>query len=319
MNAAIICNGRELETYDVKQEGTSSLTAFVASEAGKQFKIAYSNNLTFCAIAVFLSVDGRQVKTACLQAGSSGEFLGPYKSECSVLPFKFQELELVDPDLEDAPVVPEMGMIELKAYRCQKLGPTDPSNRIANEGLHLGRVSERSKKAGWHHVAYVSSDKSCFWSLQLLFIDPPSAGEEMLVPPRPNNVLVDYLDPLTSPPHASIKVYYRPRELLRAQGIIPANDVERQGSPIPINNKKRAREDADGSPGPSRSRTKVTPIKGEEPSGDARAQRIQSLQAELDALKTAGPSNTSVKRELRSPSPIVVKHPGEVVDLTLDD
>jgi len=199
MNAAIICNGRELETYDVKQEGTSSLTAFVASEAGKQFKIAYSNNLTFCAIAVFLSVDGRQVKTACLQAGSSGEFLGPYKSECSVLPFKFQELELVDPDLEDAPVVPEMGMIELKAYRCQKLGPTDPSNRIANEGLHLGRVSERSKKAGWHHVA---------------------AGEEMLVPPRPNNVLVDYLDPLTSPPHASIKVYYRPRELLRAQGII---------------------------------------------------------------------------------------------------
>jgi len=233
-----------------------------------------------------------------LQAGSSGEFLGPYKSECSVLPFKFQELELVDPDLEDAPVVPEMGMIELKAYRCQKLGPTDPSNRIANEGLHLGRVSERSKKAGWHHVA---------------------AGEEMLVPPRPNNVLVDYLDPLTSPPHASIKVYYRPRELLRAQGIIPANDVERQGSPIPINNKKRDREDADGSPGPSRSRTKVTPIKGEEPSGDARAQRIQSLQAELDALKTAGPSNTSVKRELRSPSPIVVKHPGEVVDLTLDD
>ena len=35
MNAAIVCDGKELETYDVKQEGTSSLTAFVASEAGK--------------------------------------------------------------------------------------------------------------------------------------------------------------------------------------------------------------------------------------------------------------------------------------------
>ncbi|KAH9177553.1 hypothetical protein EDB89DRAFT_1933266, partial [Lactarius sanguifluus] len=35
MNAAIVCDGMELETYNVKQEGTSSLTAFIASEAGK--------------------------------------------------------------------------------------------------------------------------------------------------------------------------------------------------------------------------------------------------------------------------------------------
>ena len=35
MNAAIVCDGKELEMYDMKQEGTSSLTAFVASEAGK--------------------------------------------------------------------------------------------------------------------------------------------------------------------------------------------------------------------------------------------------------------------------------------------
>lgn len=35
MNASIVCNGRELETYDVKQEGISSLTGFIASEAGK--------------------------------------------------------------------------------------------------------------------------------------------------------------------------------------------------------------------------------------------------------------------------------------------
>jgi hypothetical protein len=35
MNAAIVCDGKELEAYDVKQEGTSSLTAFIANEAGK--------------------------------------------------------------------------------------------------------------------------------------------------------------------------------------------------------------------------------------------------------------------------------------------
>jgi len=43
------------------------------------------------------------------------------------------------------------------------------------------------------------------------------------------------------------------------------------------------------------------------------------MQAELDALKAGEQSGTSVKRELRSRSPIVVRNAGEVVDLTLDD
>ena len=34
-NFAIECDENELETYDVKQEGPNSTTAFVASEAGK--------------------------------------------------------------------------------------------------------------------------------------------------------------------------------------------------------------------------------------------------------------------------------------------
>ena len=42
-------------------------------------------------------------------------------------------------------------------------------------------------------------------------------------------------------------------------------------------------------------------------------------QAELDALKVLVQSRTYVKRELGSPSPIVVRRSGDVVDLTLDD
>ena len=101
----------------------------------------------------------------------------------------------------------------------------------------------------------------------------------------------------------------------------------------PINKKKRARDD--GSPGPSRSRPKIN-VKSEGLSGEAE-QRIQALQvswgivyfrvasdeaciqAELDALKAAVQSGTYVKRELRSPSPIIVRQSGEVVDLTLDE
>ncbi len=32
---AIICDGNELETYDVKQDGPNSIRAYVASETGK--------------------------------------------------------------------------------------------------------------------------------------------------------------------------------------------------------------------------------------------------------------------------------------------
>ena len=56
-----------------------------------------------------------------------------------------------DPDVENAPVVPEMGTIELRAYRCQAQRTVQYMYNTANE-LHQGRVSERSKKAGWHHV-----------------------------------------------------------------------------------------------------------------------------------------------------------------------
>ena len=89
-------------------------------------------------------------------------------SATSARPFKFQELELVgalpghsmdsvsfsyateDPDLEYAPVVPEMGTIELRAYRCQFGRGAEYQHKDFK--LNEGRVSERSKKAGWHHV-----------------------------------------------------------------------------------------------------------------------------------------------------------------------
>ncbi|KAH9067807.1 hypothetical protein EDB87DRAFT_1573362 [Lactarius vividus] len=231
MNAAIVCDGIESETYDVKQEGFESWV-----ELGN---------------------------------------LGPYNSMHSVLPLEFQELQLVeDPDLEDTPAASEAGTIELKGYRCRILGRTTvPRPQFIHEGLHGGRVSELSKKVGWHHIA---------------------TGNE--IPARPRRIRtklkLDYLDPRKGPPYASIKIFYRPRELLRAQGIIPGNGESRQGSPI--DNNKHARED--GPPGPSRSRRQ---------------------KAELDALRAPEQSGSSVKHERRSP--IVVRHAGEIVDLTLDD
>ena len=79
-----------------------------------------------------------------------------------------------DPDLEDAPVAPEMGTIELKAYRCQILqGTTERWKKSSKWCEDSGRISELSKKVGWHHVVYVPSVKLYFsldspWSLPRL-------------------------------------------------------------------------------------------------------------------------------------------------------
>ncbi|KAI9441455.1 hypothetical protein H4582DRAFT_1932784 [Lactarius indigo] len=261
MNAAVVCNDKELETYDVKQEGTSSLTAFIASEAGKQFKITYSNNLTDFVLDLHLYIDGQFLRSTCVRSGSSREFLGPYNGVRSILPLKFQELQLVDPDLEDAPIASEAGTIELKVYRCRILGRTTvPQTQLMSKGLRGGRVSELSKKIGWHHVA---------------------TGNEIPAKPRPrkNKLDLHYFDPRTG---SAACVYQDILSPQRAQGIIPENGTSRQRSPT--NNKKRARED--GSLSPSRSRQK---IKREDLSEDAREQRIRALQG------------TSVKRERKSP------------------
>lgn len=116
-----------------------------------------------------------------------------------------------DLDMEDAPAAPEMGTIELKTYRCRTRYFREPSKQSVYEDLHRGRVSERSKKAGWHHIAYVPS--VVVFLIGITEVAPSSSrtGDEIPVSFRPNEVEVDYLDPWAGPPFASVKISYRPR------------------------------------------------------------------------------------------------------------
>ena len=149
------------------------------TKGDQQFKVTIQNNLVDCDLALHLHIDGELAQRAHLPAQKGSCILGIYRSSNSVLPFKFQELKLVgasalprlfsfvkpirssfpifcllaeDPDVEDAPVVPpEMGTIELRAYRI-RVARKVAHRPSAQYGLHRGHVSERSKKAGWHHV-----------------------------------------------------------------------------------------------------------------------------------------------------------------------
>ncbi|KAH9990348.1 hypothetical protein BJV77DRAFT_1068992 [Russula vinacea] len=290
---AIVCEGNELETYDVKQEGPNSTTAFVASEAGKQFSINIKNNLSEVGLLAHLFIDGECIDSSYLIAGPQYQLSGIRNTASSVLPFKFQELELVDPDVENAPVAPDMGSIELRTFRCRAVGTAqyNPDYR-----LHQGRVSERSKKAGWHRVGTAD--------------EIPTTRYEHLID-------VNFIDTRDAP-YASIKVFYRPRELLMAQGVIVGHDAEaeKENRERPeVNNRKRARRE-DGLPGPSKRRTR--PAVKKEEIYDL-AQQIQVLQGKVNSLM-ATQSPSSVKRELRSSSPTVMGQAAcEVIDLTLED
>ncbi|KAF8487194.1 hypothetical protein DFH94DRAFT_797569 [Russula ochroleuca] len=242
LNFAIIC---ELET------------AFVVSEAGKKFSITFKNDLLDIRLAADLYIDGVRTHNGFLKAGRQRQVLGIRKTVSSVLPFKFQELELVDPDVENAPVddvvVPEMGTIEIRTFRCRTVRTAQYHNR--GHRLHQGRVSKRSNKAGWHHVSTAD--------------EIPTSRYKYATD------LLTYLDPRDAP-YASVKVFYRPRELLVDQGVIAGHDVGAgNGNPggSEVNDRKRAREG--GSPGPSK-RAK------EEMS--ALSQQIQALQAELNSI-----------------------------------
>jgi hypothetical protein len=105
-----------------------------------------------------------------------------------------------------------MGTIELKAYRCLSWRSTGLSTNFEHK-LHCGRVSERSKKAGWHHIAYVPSAVVLPQPLlRLLLVDPSRTGDEIpLTDHGVLNVTAQYLDPTDGPPYASIKIFYRPR------------------------------------------------------------------------------------------------------------
>ena len=101
--------------------------------------------------------------------------------------------------------------MELKAYRCHSWSDTGPSTNFEHK-LHRGRVSERSKKAGWHHIAFVPSAVVLPQPLlRLLLVDPSRTGDEIPLRTPVRHLTVHYLDPLDGPPYASIKIFYRPR------------------------------------------------------------------------------------------------------------
>ncbi|KAI0261269.1 hypothetical protein BC834DRAFT_972863 [Gloeopeniophorella convolvens] len=224
LQCAIVCEESELRAYNTRYDGLSTISAFIASEAGKRFKVVALNTSYQHYLSLDVYIDGRLVERRLLSPGCRSDIEGirPESSIPIVFPFKFQELELIDTDTEDAPAVPEMGTIEIRAFRSLLLHD-NAYYPVLIQGLHQGRISEKSKKAGWHHVSI--------------------SGDSPIVKPA-RQVLVQFIDPPHAP-FASMKIFYRPREILKAQGIIPPRiDDFHGGDYFTPQGQKRTREDS---------------------------------------------------------------------------
>ncbi|KAI0067646.1 hypothetical protein BV25DRAFT_1987336 [Artomyces pyxidatus] len=185
VDISIKCDGQELTSYCEHRESESVISAYVASEAGKTFKIEGKNRL---------------------HVGCTTVIHGERVSLDIVHPFKFIELELFDPDVEPghpSADLSALGQIEVKFLRItdsqidHRESYTFP---VASSCLSDGRVSERSKKAGRHGTRVDQSSA----------IEAPIS--EMLISKK--------LDPADDP-YITFKVRYQPEELLRANGTIP--------------------------------------------------------------------------------------------------
>jgi hypothetical protein len=61
----------------------------------QQFKIVFTNKLLDCPLSLHLYIDGLDAVKIVARPGQSGDIRGLYKTQISILPFQFRELELV--------------------------------------------------------------------------------------------------------------------------------------------------------------------------------------------------------------------------------
>ncbi|KAI0067645.1 hypothetical protein BV25DRAFT_843302 [Artomyces pyxidatus] len=207
---SVVCGLEELTPYGVQVDSDSAISASIVSEVGKAFRVqCYSRSDHTLRVKSY--VDGHLVNKSLLKAGETFLIKGCSTSSSDFLPFVFSEVELIDPDTVNELYGADHSKIGLIEVVCHRIRVLDFYEWFENvDGTPLlggGRISEKSKKAGWHHVALGSS-----------------AQREKEIT-KAQVVLMDREDT----PYVTFRIRYQSRELLMAQGIIPRevhNDVE---------------------------------------------------------------------------------------------
>ncbi|RDX42455.1 hypothetical protein OH76DRAFT_1411133 [Lentinus brumalis] len=242
----LTCEGQRLPEYCVETSKEGTITCFVPSEAGKEFKV-YGQNDYDEVLALDIAFDGSWATSLRVKSGKRASRRGVRTSPTSGQPFQFSEL--VTTDEEDALErhdATSLGSIEVTGWRM-RWDKTQETPRPAHKPAAFqptGRVHERSKKAGTHCIALGAPFTT----------EPASLNRRWRA---------EWLD---ESPIVVFRFHYRPLALLQAQEIAPLsqpNALQSQpGASEPDANQRAASQSqsqpqggaSQSEPGPSRQR-----------------------------------------------------------------
>ncbi|KAL1948508.1 hypothetical protein VTO73DRAFT_12583 [Trametes versicolor] len=297
-SAHVNCDGKELETYDVRMEDERTISCWIPSEEGKTFIVHWGDDSSSTTMRVDIFMDGRKVEVLAHENKKTEYCRGAIETSDSLRPFLFAPLVLTDDDaLLHSDVSGDIGTIHVEMRRVQRY----TKNKTNFRGRHvpeIGSVHERSKKAGVHAVALGQPQEVTVESWTARGVDKE--------------------------PFATFKFRYRPLELLQANGIAPL-----PGSSVAQN--KRPLQDELNRAGPSsssRKRRHTPPVGVVKPEAADDAddddddddmqfleEQLQMMQRRVEEARAAKRAKKAVKREM-SPIHIPSSDDDEVIDLT---
>ncbi|KAI0721090.1 hypothetical protein C8T65DRAFT_632190 [Cerioporus squamosus] len=294
-SAQVLCDGQELEQFDVRQDGERTISCWIPSQAGQEFTVRLTPTSEDDNMLLRLYMDGRLTNRIGRRAGLHGASIidGFCEGPGLIRPFKFAPLVLTDNEAAASfrGVDENLGTIKLSVHRVLVLKVDD-----------IGPVHERSKKAGAHAVSLGDA------------ITRPTGEPTTLTP-------VGFEDE----PFVNFIFRYRPLELLQANGLAP------RPSPPPIS-RKRSSDAGERADDPTQSQYKrqcttqssdVKPEPESEPQDEDEEDDVAFLEEQLVMLQKRLAEKRGKKKKAkatvkREPSPIrvPVAQTNEVIDLT---
>ncbi|RPD66136.1 hypothetical protein L226DRAFT_189703 [Lentinus tigrinus ALCF2SS1-7] len=286
--AHITCDGRELEAYGTKEEGDRTVTCWIASEAGKEFVVHWSDETSTAIMKVNVLVDGRLAGLSAHQKRRTGSVDSLQELPGQHRRYQFAPLILTDDDRvasSKAKPSADLGTIAVVMRKVDHYTPSDKLFSLPNVP-EVGPVHEKSKKAGVHAVSF---------------------GKAQSTAPR-TTLTPHGLDPI---PFATFKFIYRPLALLQANGIAP--------KPCPSKRRRDVddRSKNDGPSNPKRQRAEALSDSDSEDE-DEDEDRVTFLQEQITMLQGRLAKEQAKKKNIkREPSPIVVPPGEDIIDLTV--
>ncbi|KAF9062863.1 hypothetical protein BDP27DRAFT_1336068, partial [Rhodocollybia butyracea] len=158
-SASVVVDGQPLNEYNVEtssKNGCTTVTCWIASEAGKQYKVQWKDTVCATNRDGQVYVDGIYCGGKLLRSGYKNRVrvLGGIKtSPTSLRPFEFSHLNMTDnEDVGEMPI--NVGQIELRIYRWQE---THTKKTQSTRGLSLPAeqtFNEKAKKGIDHQTRF---------------------------------------------------------------------------------------------------------------------------------------------------------------------